>query len=176
MATRSINNSDSMIQVNSNSKSEVKKITLEERELLKDFLIHTTPHQFEHIVKDLLIAMGFKSVEVTSRTNDKGVDIIGTNQNGIEVIQVKRNTSSKIARPVLDGLRGCLHRFNALQGTVITLSDFTKGARDAKIEKGAAPLNLINGEELINLLIQYEVGTIKNELVYYTVNKNYFKE
>lgn len=158
---------------------EVEKFITEQRKLLKDFLARTTPYQFEHIIKDLLTAMGYEDVQVTSPTNDKGIDVTGISQNGIttvkEVIQVKRNTTSNITRPILDSLRGCLHRFDAFQGTIITLSDFAKGAKDAAFEKGAAPLTLINGEKLIDLLIQYEIGINRKRFIYYTIDESYFK-
>lgn len=152
----------------------------EQRILLKKFLSETTPYRFENIIKDLLSAMGYDDVTVTSPTNDKGVDVTGISQNGIttvkEVIQVKRNTNSNITRPVLDALRGCLHRFDAFQGTIITLSDFAKGAKDAAFEKGAAPLTLINGDKLVDLLIKYNIGIVPKIVNYYLVDEKYFEE
>lgn len=152
----------------------------EQRILLKKFLAETEPYRFEIIVKDLLSAMGYEEVTVTAPTNDKGVDVTGISQNGIttvkEVIQVKRNTASNVSRTVLDKLRGCLHRFDAFQGTVITLSDFAKGAKDAAFEKGAAPITLINGEKLLDLLIQNGVGIIPKKADYYMVDEGYFNQ
>jgi len=47
-------------------------------------------------------------------------------QNGIttvkEVIQVKRNITSNVTRPILDALRGSLHRFDAIPVTSTPLS------------------------------------------------------
>lgn len=152
----------------------------EQRMLLKKFLAETEPYRFENIVKDLLSAMGYEEVTVTAPTNDKGVDVTGISQNGIttvkEVIQVKRNTASNVSRTVLDKLRGCLHRFDAFQGTIITLSDFAKGAKDAAYEKGAAPITLINGDKLLDLLIQYKVGVVSKSLSYYLVDQEYFEK
>lgn len=151
-----------------------------QRTLLKIFLAETTPYRFENIIKDLLSAMGYDDVIVTSPTNDKGVDVTGISQNGIttvkEVIQVKRNTSSNVIRPVLDALRGCLHRFDAFQGTIITLSDFAKGAKEAAFEKGAAPLTLINGDKLVDLLIKNNIGITPKTANYYLVDEVYFEE
>ena len=158
----------------------VESFTIEQRNFLKEYLKQTKPYQFEHIVKDVLYAMGYEDVEVTSPTNDKGVDVTGISQNGIttvkEVIQVKRNTTSNVIRPVLDSLRGSLHRFDAFQGTIITLSDFAKGAKDAAFEKGAAPITLINGEKLIDLLLKYKIGVSKKSFEYYVVDTEYFNE
>lgn len=152
----------------------------EQRMLLKKFLAETEPYRFENIVKDLLSAMGYEEVTVTAPTNDKGVDVTGISQNGIttvkEVIQVKRNTASNVSRTVLDKLRGCLHRFDAFQGTIITLSDFAKGAKDAAYEKGAAPITLINGDKLLDLLIQYNVGVVSKSVSYYLVDQDYFEK
>ncbi len=158
----------------------VEAFNKEQRTLLRKFLAETTPYRFENIIKDLLIAMGYDDVTITSPTNDKGVDVTGVSQNGIttvkEVIQVKRNTTSNITRPVLDALRGCLHRFDAFQGTIITLSDFAKGAKDAAIEKGAAPLTLINGDKLIDLLIKNNIGITPKTANYYLIDEKYFEE
>lgn len=158
----------------------IEQFNKEQKELLKKYLTETTPYQFEHIIKDLLLSMGYDDVKVTSPSNDKGVDVTGISQNGIttvkEVIQVKRNTTSNITRPILDSLRGCLHRFDAFQGTIITLSDFAKGAKDAAFEKGAAPLTLINGDKLVDLLIKNGIGVNKKVASYYILDEKYFSE
>lgn len=159
---------------------DIETFNKEQRASLKSFLAGSTPYRFENIIKDLLTAMGYDDVTVTSPTNDKGVDVTGISQNGIttvkEVIQVKRNTTSNITRPVLDALRGSLHRFDAFQGTIITLSDFAKGAKEAAFEKGAAPLTLINGDKLIDLLIKNNIGITPKVANYYLVDEIYFED
>lgn len=158
----------------------IERFNKEQKKLLKEYLARTTPYQFENIIKDLLSSMGYEDVRITSPTNDKGVDVTGVSQNGIttvkEVIQVKRNNTSNISRPILDALRGSLHRFDAFQGTIITLSDFAKGAKDAAFEKGAAPLTLINGDKLIDLLIKNGVGITRKTAIYYLLDEKYFGE
>ncbi|MDR1181185.1 MAG: restriction endonuclease [Bacteroidales bacterium] len=167
---------DKEIQLN----KAIEQFNKEQKELLRKYLSETTPYRFENIIKDLLSSMGYDDVRVTSPSNDKGVDVTGISQNGIttvkEVIQVKQNTTSNITRPVLDALRGSLHRFDAFQGTIITLSDFSKGAKDAAFEKGAAPLTLINGNKLIDLLIKNNIGIIPKMANYYLINEKYFDE
>ena len=131
------------------------------RRALREHLSEIDPYAFEHVVKQLLQQMGYTDVEVTAQSGDKGVDVVARIAFGItelrEVIQVKRQ-SSNIARPVLDGLRGSLHRFKAVQGTLITLGGFTKGTSEAAVEGGAAPIKLIDGDSLIELLIDNEIG------------------
>ncbi len=125
------------------------------------------PFQFEHLIQHLLEEMGYQNVEVTSPTNDKGVDVVANIELGItavhEVIQVKRHAAN-IQRPVLDALRGSLHRFGAVRGTIITTGDFSKGTKDAAFEAGAAPITLINGQKLIDLLIEYGLGVRKKTI------------
>lgn len=174
------NNPSPIIDKETELNRNIERFNKEQKELLKEYLAKTTPYHFENIIKDLLSSMGYEDVRVTSPTNDKGVDVIGVSQNGIttvkEVIQVKRNTSSNVQRKILDELRGCLHRFDAFQGTIITLSDFAKGAKNAAFEKGAAPLTLINGDKLIDLLIKNGVGVNKKNATYYILDEKYFGE
>ena len=158
---------------------QVDEFNKKQKIILKKKLYDLSPTQFENLIKDLLDAMGYEDVVVTSPTNDKGVDVVGNIQNGItmvrEVIQVKK-ISSNIQRTVLDALRGCLHRFDAFQGTIITLSDFSKGTKEAAFERGAAPITLINGDKLIDLLIQNEIAVKNKKLSYFTVDNGYFAE
>ena len=137
------------------------------REELVKLLSKIDPFQFEHLIRHLLEEMGYQNVEVTSPTNDKGVDVVANIELGItavhEVIQVKRHAAN-IQRPVLDALRGSLHRFGAVRGTIITTGDFSKGTKDAAFEAGAAPITLINGQKLIDLLIEYGLGVRKKTI------------
>ena len=38
------------------------------------------------------------------------------------------------------------------------MGDFAKGTREASFEPGAAPITLINGDKLVELLIQHRIG------------------
>ena len=131
------------------------------RAAMREQLGSMDPIGFEHLIKQLLIAMGYTDVEVTAPSGDKGVDVIGQIELGItsvrEVVQAKRHKNN-VQRRVLDELRGSLHRFNAMRGTIITVGDFAKGTREAAFERGAAPVTLIHGEKLIDLLIEKGIG------------------
>src|SRR5262245_17420711 len=150
-----------------------------QRDLLRERLENMNPFAFERLIRDLLTEMGYEDVEVTQPTNDKGVDVKAVAQFGIttinEVIQVKRHRAN-IQRPVLDKLRGSLHRFKAQKGTIITTGDYGKGAKDAAFEMGAAPITLINGDTLIDLLIQHEIGVKKKTLDYYELDESAFQQ
>ncbi len=135
------------------------------------------PYRFEQLIRDLLEAMGYEDVVVTQESGDKGVDVVATVLFGIttikEVIQVKRHQAS-IGRPVLDQLRGALHYHGAIRGTIITLSNFSKGCLDAALFPGAAPIGLINGEKLLDLLIENEIGIHKQPVQLYKLDEELF--
>ena len=137
------------------------------REELKAYLQVMDPYQFEHLVKLLLEEMGYDDVEVTGGSGDKGVDVVANIELGIsrvrEVVQVKRQQVN-IRRPVLDQLRGSLHYFNAVRGTIITTSGFTKGTKDAAFLPGAPPITLIDGQRLLDLLIEHRIGINRRQI------------
>jgi restriction system protein len=149
------------------------------REALREILFDMDPYAFEHVIKDLLVAMGYDEVEVTAPSNDKGVDVIGRIQLGItavrEVIQVKRHRRT-IQRKDLDALRGCLHRFQAVRGTLITTSRFSSGTEKAAFEFGAAPITLIDGDKLIDLLAANDIGVKKRKVDVWELDESAFAE
>lgn len=148
-----------------------------QRKLLKKRLYRISPYQFEQLVKDLLEAMGYENVEVTKASGDYGVDVIATIQFGIttikEVIQVKR-VQGTVGRPILDQLRGALHYFGALRGTIITTGSFTKQCKEKALFPGAAPIGLIDGDRLLDLLLQHEVGVKKRTTIIHDIDEAYF--
>lgn len=139
----------------------------EVRTRVRETLVNMDPFRLEHLIKQLLEAMEYQNVEVTSRSGDGGVDVVADIEVGItpvrEVIQVKRHKSN-IQRRVLDELRGSLHRFDATRGTIISTSDFARGAKESAFERGAAPITLIDGDRLIELLIEQEIGVRKRSV------------
>jgi restriction system protein len=138
-----------------------KKLREQAQADLSTHLSTMNPYRFEALIQLLLQEMGYNNVEVTSPTNDKGVDVVADIQLGIssvrEVVQVKRYKGN-LSRPVLDQLRGSLHRFNAVRGTIISTGGYSKGMTEAAFERGAAPITLIDGKRLVELLIQYRIG------------------
>lgn len=150
---------------------QVRQLADQQRRTVRDELVETLsemdPYAFEHLVKRLLDEMGYENVSVTRQSNDKGVDVVGDIEVGItsvrEVIQVKRHRAN-VQRRVLDELRGVLFRFQAVRGTIITTGDFSKGTRDAAFERGAPPITLIDGNRLLDLLVEHGLGVKKRML------------
>jgi restriction system protein len=118
------------------------------------------PGTFEELVGELLERIGFEDVEVTKRSGDGGIDVRGLlTVGGVTrvktAIQVKRwanNVPDRIVRE----LRGSIGP--AEQGLIITTSRFTKAARTEADMTDRAPITLIDGDLLVELLAEYEIG------------------
>ena len=137
------------------------------RDSLRELLHDMDPLAFEYLIKRLLEEMAYQNVDVTARSNDGGVDVVGEIEVGItsvrEVVQAKRHRRP-IQRKDLDALRGSLYRFNAVRGTIVTTSRFAKGTQEAAFATGAAPITLVDGDKLVDLLIEHGIGVRKRTI------------
>jgi restriction system protein len=148
-----------------------------QRDALRERLGTMHPFRFEQLVGDLLGAMGYEDVQVTRQSGDRGIDVVATVQFGIttivEVVQVKRHRAA-IGRPVLDQLRGALPYHKAIRGTLITLGSFSSGCKEAALFPGAAPITLIDGDRLLDLLVKNEVGVQMRTVKLTELDEAYF--
>lgn len=146
----------------------VNQYNLQQKQTMKALLGKMDPYAFEQLIGQLLEAMGYQDVEVTKASGDKGVDVVGKVQVGIstvtEVVQVKRHAGS-VGRPVVDQLRGALPYHKAIRGTIITTGKFASNCEQAAIFPGASPITLIDGDRLLELLIEHEVGVSKSKRI-----------
>lgn len=146
---------------------------------LSEYLVTMPPYNFEKLVRDLLEAMGYEDVTVTKQSGDKGVDVVATVQFGIttvtEVVQVKRQQGN-LNRTVIDQLRGVLPFHRAIRGTIITTGGFSKGLIEVATFPGAAPITLINGEKLIELLLEHQIAINKRPVLMYELDESYFEK
>ncbi len=149
------------------------------RESLRELLLDMDPFAFEHLIKRLLEEMTYQNVQVTSRSGDGGVDVLADIELGItsirEVVQAKRHKRT-IQRKDLDALRGSLYRFNAVRGTIIATAPFSKGTSEAAFATGAAPITLIDGDKLIDMLIEHGIGVKKNKIEVLSVDADAFAD
>lgn len=115
--------------------------------------------EFEILVAHLLTALGFEGSEVTGKTGDGGVDAIGelnvANLAKVKVfVQAKRyKLGSKVNAGVVRQLRQAIP-FGG-QGAFITTADFQGKAADVALEAGFPRIGLINGRQLVDLLIEH---------------------
>ena len=134
------------------------------RTSLRETLLKMDPSAFEQLIGRLLEKMNYQRVDVVGQSGDGGVDVVAEIELGVtsvrEVVQAKRHKRT-VQRKALDALRGSLYRFNAVRGTIVTTSRFAKGAVKAAFAQGAAPITLIDGEKLIDMLIEHGIGVRK---------------
>ena len=132
----------------------------EVRQSLLDRALGDTPAAFEELVELLLTAMGFEDVDRTDYSRDGGIDVRATLVVGDSVrvrmaVQAKR-VKGNIPAPVVQQVRGSLGTHE--QGLIITTSDFSRGAKAEAGRPDAAPVALMNGEEIAAILGKYEIG------------------
>lgn len=141
-------------------------------------ILHTMdPFAFERLSQLLLRECGFSQVTVTKKTSDGGIDGTGKLRiNGIfsfnVAFQCKRFKGSVTAGDIRD-FRGSLTT-DIEKGVFITTGSFTKAARDEASNAGKQQIDLIDGEEFINKLIEYRLGV--REKTIFEVDEEFFKK
>lgn len=140
---------------------------------------------FEQLVLDLFVQMGYggsrEDAEAVGRSHDGGIDgIINEDRLGFDVIyvQAKRWENNVGANPVRDFI-GALQIRRARKGIFITTSKFYESAIESvsKIDSRDSKVVLIDGDQLAQLMIDYNVGvsTVKTYEIK-RVDSDYFIE
>ncbi len=141
---------------------------------LLDFLREMHPRQLELIVGRLLEQIGFEDVKVTQYVGDGGIDVEATlTVGGVTrvrtAVQVKRfKEGNKIGAPFIRELRGSL--VTDQRGLIITTSGFGSGAVEEAVAAGKTPISLIDGQRLVELLMQHEIGAKRGVVHLYRLN------
>ena len=127
------------------------------------------PHQFELFARKLVQAYGFSEVEVTELHSDGGIDGHGRFHLGLATMKAAfqcKRWKGLVGRPEVDKFRGAIQgEFE--QGIFFTTSDFSQPARKASFKKGAVPIILLNGEKIVDMMINKGIGVEKVPLFMY---------
>jgi len=113
------------------------------------------PYEFEDMVAELFRVQGWTNVKVTSRSNDKGRDVIGINPEGKKVYIEVKKYSKNIGRPIIQKLHSIMINEGVEYGCVVTTSGFSKTAIDYANETN---IKLINGRKFISLCNKHVKG------------------
>lgn len=120
--------------------------------------------QFENIVIDLLIAMGYggsrkEAAKAIGGSGDEGIDgIINEDRLGLDVIYVQaKKWETTVGRPEIQKFAGALQGHHARKGVFITTSDFSTGAIDfaSRVEN---KIILIDGNTFVRYMIDHSIG------------------
>ena len=128
------------------------------------------PYDFEKVCMKLLKVYGFSNVEVTQKSHDGGIDGYGKLKIGLAhmsvAFQCKRWNNATISRKEIDAFRGAIQG-EYEQGIFFTTSSFTKEAMRFSIKQGAVPIILIDGNMVIDFMIEKQFGIEHEDLPIY---------
>jgi restriction system protein len=116
---------------------------------------------FERLCQRLLREAGFEQVAVTGRSGDGGIDGIGVLELNAFVsfkvlFQCKRYKEA-VGPSVVRDFRGAMMG-RADKGLILTTGSFTAEARREAVRDGVPPIELVDGDKLVDLFEQLELG------------------
>ncbi|HGJ5856395.1 restriction endonuclease [Arsenophonus nasoniae] len=147
-------------------------------ELLNN-LLQVSPNRFEIIVLDILHQLGYganrEDLQRVGNSGDGGIDgIISLDKLGLEKIYVQaKRWQSTVGRPDLQTFYGALAEQKAKRGIFITTSSFTTHA--VNFAKSVAGMVLVDGNRLVNLMIDNEIGVSSRIIKLPKIDTDYFE-
>jgi len=152
-------------------------------DLLKH-VINAPPDYFERLIIRLLISMGYggsaiNAGRVLGQSGDDGVDgVIDQNALGLDqvYVQAKRYAiGNNIGSGAIRDFFGSLDRHQANKGLFVTTSAFSKTATETA-NALSKRIILIDGQDLTQLMIRYNVGCRIEETLYLKkVDEDFFE-
>lgn len=142
---------------------------------LLDVLKQLSPAGFERLCQRLLRESGFEKVTVTGKSSDGGID-----GNGIlklnpfvsfnVIFQCKRYKET-VGAPQIRDFRGAMMG-RADKGIFMTTGRFTIEAKKEARRDGVPPIELVDGEKLVDMFEHLELGV--KPVTTYEVDMNFF--
>jgi restriction system protein len=148
------------------------------REELMQTILDLPPAGFEKLCQRLLRESGFSSVTVTGKSGDGGIDGNGVLQVNPFVsfrvlFQSKKYKDTSVTASQVRDFRGAMMG-RADKGIILSTGTFTRGAKAEATRDGVHPIELVDGEALIDLFEKLELG-LKPKTAY-DVDLPFFKE
>jgi restriction system protein len=140
------------------------------------------PRFFETLVVDLLVAMGYggsrkDAGQAIGQVGDGGIDgIIKEDKLGLDAIYLQaKRWEGTVGSPVVQGFVGALMGKKARKGILMTTSAFSQQARNYANSIDNLKIILIDGEQLAQLMIDYDVGvTEESRYIVKKIDSDYF--
>lgn len=135
------------------------------------------PSGFERICQRLLRESGFQQVVVTGKSGDGGIDGHGILQINPVVsfnvlFQCKRYQGAVTASHVRDFRGAMMGRTD--KGIILTTGTFTLDAKKEARRDGVPPIELVDGEKLIEMFELLELGLIPRKV--YDIDEQFFDD
>lgn len=142
-----------------------------------------SPQQFERLVVDVLLAMGYgfdqSAGHVTRHVGDGGIDgLVHEDKLGLSTIfiQAKRyQDGHNVGRPDVQQFLGALTGAGASKGVFITSASFTREAREFAARLQNQKVVLMDGAQLARRMVEHDVGvTTARMLAIKHLDSDYF--
>ncbi len=164
------------LETNLETEDEIQEQTWQET--LLELIKKIDPIAFERLCQRFLRELGFQNVEVTQRSNDGGIDGVGLLKIGSVisfrcVFQAKRYKST-VSPDIIRDFRGAMIG-RGDRGVVITTGTFTREAKKEAIRDGAPPIDLIDGNELVEKLKDLRLGVEVEMVEKVNIKTEWFK-
>lgn len=135
------------------------------------------PSGFERLCQRLLREAGFEQVIVTGKSGDGGIDghgLLSLNPfvSFRVLFQCKRYQGAVTPSQIRD-FRGAMQG-RADKGLILTTGSFTTEARREASRDGAPPIELVDGEKMIELFAKLELGL--TPVITYDLDEEFFQE
>jgi restriction system protein len=148
------------------------------KEELIELLFSLSSDAFERLVQRILRESGFSQVEVTGKTGDGGIDGKGIFKiagfiSFTVLFQCKKWKNSVSASEIRD-FRGALQG-RADKGLFVTTGSFTRDAIKEASRDGATPIDLLDGEALVNKIKELKLGISIDIIEKININKKWFE-
>jgi restriction system protein len=136
---------------------------------LRSTVLALPPAGFESLCKRLLTELGLVQLRTVGQSGDRGIDIDGHLRVNSVVsfrvgVQCKRYSDANTVSPSqIREFQGALGPYD--RGIFMTTSVFTQRAEEQATSPGYKPIDLIDGERLVELLQEYDLGIKRVTLV-----------
>jgi len=150
---------------------------LDHRPALLNTLRLLPPSGFEELCRYLLLESGFEEVAVTGRTGDGGIDGHGllrvSKLVSMKVLFQCKRIADSVGPSVVRDFRGALSG-RAEKGIILTTGYFTSSAEQEAKRDGVVPIELVDGDRIVELFEEMEIG-LKNPRTVYDVDNEFFR-
>lgn len=149
-------------------------------------ILKQSPTFFEHLVLDVLVAMGYGGSRANAashlgRSDDEGIDgRINQDPLGLDqiMVQAKRYAPDKVIdRKTIQAFIGSLAGQGVTKGIFITTSYFAQSAEEFVQRGSNTKVVLVDGEDLIELMMRHHIGVrVERRVEILALDQNYFED
>lgn len=167
-ATTNVENNENQVETTATPEESIESAHRILHSALIDELIEKVkachPTFFEHLVVELLVAMGYggsltDAGQAIGGSGDGGIDgTIKEDKLGLDVICIQaKRWERNVGRPEVQAFAGSMEGRQAKKGVMITTASFSREAIDY-IQRIERKIVLIDGRKLAELMIEHDIG------------------